>query len=127
MFYTDDVMSKRYNGELNFISNILRSVYSCLVGTIILYVINAFSTYYPLLDTIIVEGKNYERSFILVRHFLRILKLKFSIHNSTRHPSVRYTQIVKSSGSKGDGAHSRYLSSHRSLYQSGYAFCASLP
>ena len=77
-FYTDDVMSKRYNGELNFISNILRSVYSCLVGTIILYVINAFSTYYPLLDTIIVEGKNYERSFILVRHFLRILKLKLS-------------------------------------------------
>ena len=52
VFYTDDVMSKRYNGELNFISNILRSVYSCLVGTIILYMLSTRSQHITLYLTL---------------------------------------------------------------------------
>lgn len=79
LFFTDDVMSKRYNGELGFLSNILRSIYSCIVGSILQSIMQSFSKYYPLIDSLILDGKNHERTLILVKHFFFYLKRKIII------------------------------------------------
>lgn len=72
-------MSKRYNNKLNFISNILRSVYSCLVGVILHSIIQSFSKYYPLIDSVMLEEKNHYRTKVLVKNFFYYLKKKIII------------------------------------------------
>ena len=79
VFFTDDLISKRYNGELGFLSNILRSIYSCIVGSILQSIMQSFSTYYPLIDSLILEGKNHKRTVILGKHFFFYLKRKLII------------------------------------------------
>ena len=69
VFFTDDLISERYNGDLGFLSNILRSIYSCIVGSILQSIMQSFSKYYPLIDSLILEGKNHKRTVILVKHF----------------------------------------------------------
>ena len=57
LFYTNNQISSRYKGELNYIQNILRSIYSWLVGRVVFAILTCSFSFTPALDTIVYEIK----------------------------------------------------------------------
>lgn len=79
LFYTDTLISSRYKGELTFIQNILRSIYSCLVSTVIFTILSFATSFAPLLDMLIVEVKYKKPLCRLTNHAEKVIKRKILI------------------------------------------------
>ena len=79
LFYTDTLISPRYKGELTFIQNILRSIYSCLVSTVIFTILSFATSFAPLLDMLIVEVKYKKPLCRLTNHAEKVIKRKILI------------------------------------------------
>ena len=80
LFYTDTLISSRYKGELSFIQDILRSIYSCLVSTVIFTILSFATSFTPILDMLIIEVRLTTNVYVLIKRkiiFFYIVELLF--------------------------------------------------
>ena len=80
LFFTNNVISDRHKGSISFISTILRSIYSTLIGILIMVIPKNLIFYFPLMETIIREVKNQIKLSIYLKKILKILIIKISFY-----------------------------------------------
>ena len=81
LFFTSDTLAENYNnqGNISFLIDILRSIYSFLISTILLFIVQFLTSYAPIIDTIFLEIYDEERLKVLVRNALTLVKRKIII------------------------------------------------
>ena len=80
LFFTNNVISDRHKGSVSFISTILRSIYSTLIGVLIMVIPKNLIFYFPLMETIIREVKNQIKLSIYLKKILKIVIIKISFY-----------------------------------------------
>ena len=80
LFFTNDVISKRHKGSVSFISTILRSIYSSIIGIFIMVIPKKLIFYFPIMETIIKEVKNQIKLSIYLKKLIRIVKFKIFLY-----------------------------------------------
>ena len=78
LFYNESEISKRYSGALNFIDDLIKSIYSCLIGSIILKILKFCTVFYHKLDTIVKEIKDELKLFEFVHKILKCVTIKLN-------------------------------------------------
>lgn len=81
LFFTNETLADNYNnqGNMSFLIDILRSIYSFLISTTLLFIVQFLTSYAPIIDTIFLEIYNEERLKVLVRNALTLVKRKIII------------------------------------------------
>lgn len=79
MFYTNNQISSRYRGELNYIHNILRSVYSWAIGALCFAILNYSFSFAPVLDVVAYEVKDRKNLMRLMSNATKIIHKKLII------------------------------------------------
>ena len=81
VFYSDDVVDEKYNkGKISFVTELLKSLYSCLVGILISVFLNYFINYYNYFDILEKEYNiKSDVNFSIFDKFLRKVKKELCI------------------------------------------------
>lgn len=79
LFYTDDQLSSRYEkGELSFLEDMLRSLPSTVIETIIISMFKSFISYPPIFEMLIKEVKTKKLIVFIQKYFTKV-KIKLML------------------------------------------------
>ena len=79
LFYTDDQLSSRYEkGELSFFEDLLRSLPSTVIETIIISMFKSFISYPPIFEMLIKEVKTKKLIVFIQKYFTKV-KIKLML------------------------------------------------
>ena len=67
---------EKYDSKLDIVVSLLRSIYSFLISTLLLTILQFLATFAPILDTIFLEVTNKKRLHQLVKNALSIINKK---------------------------------------------------
>ena len=76
LFFSDDEISKKYKGELTYIATLLRSIYSCVLGVVLLQIVQVLMNYSLMLNTLLVEIKEKTTLLFFLNKFLKKVRFK---------------------------------------------------
>ena len=76
LFYTDSTISKRYHEDLNFFTDTLRSIYSYLIGFVLIKLISSINKYTTMFELIIKEAPKGQRVVSVAMNYFSSLKRK---------------------------------------------------
>ena len=71
LLFNEDDISKRYNNNLKLLDNLLKSLYSYLIGGTLFKILKYCTLYHPKFDLIVIEVKDEIRFF---QHIMKIFK-----------------------------------------------------
>ena len=76
LFYTDSTISKRYHEDLNFFTDTLRSIYSYLIGFVLIKLISSINKYTTMFELIIKEAPKGQKVVSVAMNYFSSLKRK---------------------------------------------------
>ena len=79
LFYTNNQVSSDFNQNLSFLVSILNSLYSFLIGTIILSLLRYLILFSPVLETLIIEIHLQNILIRKIMKFIKIMRIKYFI------------------------------------------------
>ena len=79
LFLNDKDISKKYKGELTYIATLLRAIYSCLIGVILLQIVQMLMNYSLMLHTLLVEIKEKKILLLLLSKYMRKVRIKITL------------------------------------------------